>query len=89
MYEAFRQIIDSPVAVVMVVALLIAAVVFTVRLESDVRHLQSNVAELRQEMRTNHAEVLRAIDEANADALERLVGHTHDDQGHVQIGLGK
>ena len=94
MLKLIRDILDSPMAAITVVGLLIAGIVFLVRLEGDVLQLQNDVVrlehkidskyvELEQKIDSNHEELLKAINEV----LTALANHSHDSDGRVQIAL--
>lgn len=50
MFEMIRKILDSPAAIVALVALFVAGIVFLARLESDVLHLQTDVTRLQTDV---------------------------------------
>ena len=87
MFETIRKLLDSPAAMVALVALFVAGIVFLVRLQSDVRHLQTDVTQLQQQVESNHTEVLKAIDAAVDELLTTLANHTHDADGKVRVTL--
>ena len=100
MFDFFKKILESPAAAVTVMGFLIAAMIFLVRLDSDVRHLQRDVTELQTtvaELQMTVAEMQVSIAQIQAnqlrilDALENieyaLANHTHDDQGRAVMPL--
>ena len=79
---------------------IIAGLIFLVRLETDVRHLQGDVRQLQRdvsELQQDMAELqvsvatIAANQQRILDALENievaLANHTHDDQGQAQFPL--
>ena len=93
MFDLFKKILDSPVAAVTALGFLVAAMIFLVRLDTDVRHIQRDVAELQTaavEMQVSIAQI-QANQQRILDALESieyaLANHTHDEEGRAVMPL--
>lgn len=84
---------DLPTATIAIVVILIGGVAWAVRLETDLRGVQYEVAELQNAV----ADLRRDMDEVKEShrlilqALEGLLGsianHTHDAEGRAQMPL--
>lgn len=93
MFDFLKRIVDSPLASVTLMGFIIAGLIFLVRLETDVRHLQEDVSQLQQDMDKLQVSMatLAANQQRILDALESiefaLANHTHDEEGRAVMPL--
>ena len=93
MFDFLKRIVDSPLASVTLMGFIIAGLIFLVRLETDVRHLQDDVSKLQKDVTELQVSVatIAANQQRILDALENievaLANHSHDDQGQARFPL--
>ena len=93
MFDFLKRIVDSPLASVTLMGFIIAGLIFLVRLETDVRHLQDDVSKLQKDVTELQVSVatIAANQQRILDALENievaLANHNHDDQGQARFPL--
>ena len=93
MFDIFKKMLESPAASVTVLGFLIAGMIFLVRLDTDVRHLQDDVSQLQENMEELQVSMatLAANQQRILDALEdiefALANHTHDEEGRAVMPL--
>ena len=93
MMQWIERTLKSPAIVVGIAGFIVAAMVFLVRLDNDVRHLQDDVASLQtsvSELQVSVGEI-KANQQRILDSLENietvLGNHVHDADGTVRFAL--